>query len=548
MPTRDPQNPFSLLSRPPALEPDVLPEEGGTEAPKPSNLLGRIVSAAQFGSSGAQIGGALAGVPTGGAFTIPGAVAGGVGGGLYGWMHPTDRPMTDAGASLAEFLGNRFIPGAGSASRALRFGRALGIGGLTAAGAAVGQMGDRRADYVLETDDGPIGIYGGISAAGLALSALARPGVSAVGEAAERIENATGSKIPLTFSEQTGSGASLESLFGRGTKLQKVVGREQNKAMMDAVEKVIGKEKTEGQLLQIAIDAETAGRAELQTIKTATDAFNLPILKQIGAAEKAGDIGAARKLKKTLKDPAKEFMSKFGLNAEEYNGFLSAVRFNPELLIDKLVPTGREPIKQLLAFRGLFEVLPEKERGNLGEALIGRIIQRHTVTEGSESFIKGKTLLTAIQNYGEERLTATIGRDRVAALKDIASVMDAVDPLGKVREPSGGWGQSMTRYVANKNVFAITGGLSAGGGALGTSVGGAITGAIAGATIAIPTTMALSRIMADPLFAKLFIGAMRGDASAATRLVRAFLTPKQKEEESGMKTPASLKGFLRIPQ
>jgi len=510
--------------QPPEITPPLVP--GTVPGAELMNKVqsGRLSNMLTTGAGGAQLGAMFGGLPGG-------IIGGAAGAGVGALLPPSQTPGTDIGATAAEMLASRFLPGSGKLlSKVLRIG---GVSTATAGGAYIGSIGDRKADFISETPWGKIAFYGGAGAGALGLQALTAPGPSATMLATGRVAKATGEDIPLTPFEATGKGASLEKFFLHGTEAEVKLGKEQSAIGERAFNKIMGRSVEDAQrVVEQGLQSQVAGTRVYKGIEKEVKSFNESLGEQIAEAKKAGD--SVVSLEKQFKDPTTELSTRFGLDTNEARYFMKYLRSEPERFIEQFMPSGgKENLKGLFAIRGLSKVLSDEEFARLGNALVMRVLAKNGgftssatgVTMNGQSFTKA-----LFKNFGRERIELALGSARTEALEDLATVMEIADPMRKILA-----GQSITEtqrtvsYLMHKLAFAITSGSAAGHAAAG--LGGALVGGVVGALAVIPLSTAISHILANPAASKLLLAAAKGDATAATKFIRSLTSLQSDKNE-----------------
>jgi hypothetical protein len=484
---------------------DLLPEARKPLIPK--EAVGRGVNAVGMGLAGFGMGG------YGGAA---------VGAGIGAMLPPSETPMMDLGATLAETAATSMIPGAGAVKLMSRLGRAAGIAGATTAGAIVGSMGDRAADFTTETPYGMIGVYSGMSAGMLGAMAVAHKAQSPIMDAVQNLGSKYGTDIPLSTPEAFGRGQGLADFFGRGSEAERKLALAQNKAGLEVLNKVVeGKGATAR--TDFAMDLRGKVSDAIKGFRSNPD----NMLQEEVPNPLAGLVGAPDKVATaTGKTDWAKFDTMFGLNKDERNAMFRFLKTAPDEALDKLIFTGKNNGRGDLMVRALTTMLPDKEKGELGEALVMRLLEKggafvETAKDGPG--LNGQKMFTALTNFGTERLQGLIGPERAQSLKDLGFVMSLADPQKKL-DPKLSRAQVLLSYITSKGAFAVFGGTALGGVASGTAIGNAAAGIAGGLSIVIPFQGVVNAVMQNPTISKSLLKAAQGDGAAADRIIRTFMS------------------------
>jgi len=494
---------------------------------------------------------AYAGQSFGGMFGPYGRAAGGLAGGLAGaFQKPSEHPLTDVGALAGDVASQKVLPGWGGLKRMLK-----GTAGV-AGGAAIGQLGDKKADFIVETDYGPIALYSGITAASLGLTSLIG-GRTAAASAAEKLTRKTREPVPLSVTEATGKMESVEGFFLRGSSAQRKLGEAQVQAGLRSLEDLSGVDP------RLSEEVISSGMGGFQAFRRIVKTWELqnPRPTAVPAGDTAEGLAkAAKGPQKKLPYPWHKFDKKYGLTKKERDAFmvmggLGRGKKGWAQFVDALAPGAFKESKQtsLYALRAMRKMvdaraLPAEDFAKVGKAVLMRGIAKAVKANPdipSGAYIKGEQFHEILtKEFGRSRLEAIFGRERTNALFDLAAVM-----RGAKAEMKAGIGpgevmtqkQRMVSYLANKYAFAAV--IGGGAGQAGIAMGGAVQGAAAGLAAIVPLSLMMSKLLVDPHVVKYLVQAHKGNTTAATALLRSLFG--QDEETVNLPDPSPITSWLR---
>jgi len=481
---------------------------------------GRASNAINMGMTGYQTGKLIA--PLTGPAAPYVAPAMGVGGALIGgMMQPSETPGQDLGASAGDMIGGMLadkIPGLGPGARIARaLTRAAGIG----IGSTVGSIGDKQADFQPDTQYGKIGVYTGVNLAMLMAQAALPAKTTNLGEMADKYN------LPTSVPETTGSFEGLTNLMGAGSGARRELGLKQNKAGLEALDKLAGAplSKSEATIKKGAEGAD----------KVLTDVdriFNSP---KPGPRNLTPDEASAQLAKNSFgggpsysnPNPVDTLQSRYGLDYGEAAAVTKLMRSDPETVVEHFMTSGggnRKGEDQLGAVMKILDREDPETAGNLADAMATRLI-KGAITDTVEygPVIQGTDLAKSILKFGPDRLKTALGPDRATALMEVSQVLSELDPAGKINQSGLSRPQQVMSYLLSKQAFAVMSGTSIGGAAIGTAVGHAVAGTTGGLAFVIPLTAMVNAAMHSPQTAKLLLQASRQNPEAANRLVRSLV-------------------------
>ena len=487
------------------------------------SVTGRLANMFTTGAAGAQLGAI---------FGPKGAVAGGLlGAGAGALLPPAEAPMTEVGATAAELLANRFLPGGGKLFS--RLGRGLGVSAAVAGGGYLGSIGDKKANFVSETPWGRIAFFAGTDALSLSTAAMFPRGKTAMAEAVEALKAQTGVEIPLSFSEATGAGAALERFFLTGSGRETALGEKQAETGLKVLEKIIGEEVKDftRSIANRSVQLRNKGYKQVLDYVAAEKKKNkVPVERTLPILDASGTPITVTEMKSPKTVTWDKFQQMYKLTFEERDAFFRAIHAKPERFIEQLVAgTGQGNVKGFFGLRALMKVLPEEDAAKLGSTFLLRTLAAKGALD-SDGILRGeKFAKVLLDSIGKQRLAIVFDPDQVQALETLATVMKEVDPVKKIGGSTIPQTQRTLSYIGNKLAFGITiGGGSAG---LMSGLGQAVTGALVGGTVILPLSSVMSMLLANPSTAKFLSAAAKGDMTAAMKLVRAVTSGEDLPEE-----------------
>ena len=518
---------------------------GPPNPPQPPMTLKEML-----GRGANALNGAVMGSPAG-----PLGMAGGAAIGLG--QNPNPNPGMNMGATLGDLLANKFLPGANAPGVLARMFRGAGITGSMMGGATLGaqfdDMMNRGQGQDVQTPYGTIVSYGAATLPFQGLKALIPGNLSGspLALARDKVTQATGTEIPLSFAQSSGFGSGFEDAMAAGSSASKNLAANQTQAAIDAVQKITGRplSSIQGDVSKganVVFDArKTLGAwvrnwkdrhstiEESQVPTGVLDANGQPVMQTVS---------------KTIRPNAvdwSDFQTQFGMSSMERDALFRAIHGDPAQFVDRMLSgKGQGELAGAARLRALMNMLPDESMQKLGVGVVQRMLGKYGAFEDTVNgpILRGNTFSRVVSDKMPQ-LKLILGGDRADALNTLAQVMKEADPASRTNPAAISQAKRSLSYMANKGAFTL---MSVGGGAAaGTGVGGqhllaAGAGMALGGATVIPLSVAIGSVMMNPGTAKIWEAAANGDASAVKALLRSIvsgaMTPT---DETQPQSPAS---------